>query len=311
MKTQLLIQRFKDKQWRKKFIRYWVKDPFWGSLDYLTHYGLRYMPISLNAKVGQCLGYLAGKYRFKAVDERVKQNLAILRPDLDEAERDKIQVKMWQSIGQSMCEYSLLDKIYAQKRITMLHKEYLQPFIDEKQAVVFVFAHTGNWELCGNYVIDFGFDVMGLYKPVRNRFARKIADIARARMGGVIKLLEANSKSMRAMCKHLANDGAVWIAIDEYKLGQVHGPRLGRDIKSQDTNMAYAVRLAQRYNASIVPIWVTREEDLSFRIDFSKPFKVSKGDEAMDNAISTIDQLLENWVIKHLEQWYMLHELRL
>ncbi|MDO9104831.1 MAG: hypothetical protein Q7U57_07700 [Methylovulum sp.] len=302
---------FNDKAWRKKQLRYWLSDPFWGSLDYACHYGLRHLPISVNAAIGAFLGPLAAQYRFKIDNERAGNNLAVLRPDLNGAAREKMLRQMWQNIGQSMSEYSLLDKIYADNRVSIENSSYLQPLIAEKQAVIFVFAHTGNWEICGNYVIDYGFDVMGLYKPVRNRFASRIADAARERMGGVIKLIESGPTAMRLICKHLADNGALWIAIDEVKKNQVNVPSFGRQPQTQHSNLAYAVRLAQRYHATIIPVWNRRLPSSRYTVKLGEPITVAAGDEAFAEAFADLDHKLEAWLIDNLEQWYMLHEFRL
>jgi len=311
MNKRTFIQKITNTQWRKHNIRYWLKDPFWGGLDYLTHFSLRYLPISAGARIGKFLGPLAAKYRFQRQDQRVKKNISILQPHLNTKEQTKIANKRWQNIAQSMCEYSVLDKIYNQNKITIYNENFLQPFIDKKQAVIFVFAHTGNWEIFGNYVNKYNFDLLGLYKPVRNRFARKLAEISRQRMGGNINLLDTNATSMRTVCKHLNNNGALWLAIDEYKNRQVLSPSFGRNIEQKNTNLAYAIRLAQRYDAYILPIWFKRENNSSFNISFSEAFKIEKGEKAQQAAQLRIDNMLEEWIIKNLEQWYMLHELRL
>lgn len=324
-----------DKNWRKKIIRYWLKDPFWGGLDYLGHYLLRYIPIVLNAGIGAFLGELAGKYRFKARSKRVKHNLSLLRPDLSQPARDLILTRMWRHIGQSMSEYSLLDKLHAKSRVNLLQGDYLQPFIANKQAVIFVSAHTGNWEVSANYVTEYGFDVLGLYQPLRNRFTRKIADIARKRIGvlsddsgsnakrkitgaareymgeGTTKLIETSPNAMRLVCKHLANKGALWIGIDEVKNAQVQSPTLGRQLSLRDSNAAYAVRLAQRYDAAIIPVWSKRNAGSNFTVNIGKPLTVAQGDAARIETLVKLDQLLETWIMDNLEQWHMLHELRL
>ncbi len=311
MKLNFFIQKINDKQWRKHNIRYWFKDPFWGALDYLMHYSLRYLPITTNAKVGQFLGPFAAKYRFKAADQRVKNNLAVLRPDLDESARNDIRHKMWQNIAQSMCEYSLLDKLSNEANVKMENKHYFEESAQGNGPVIFVSAHTGNWELPSKYLIDLGFNPRFLYKPVKNRFALKIAINARTRMVDKSHFIEASPYAMRAICEHLANKHAVWIAIDEYKDSQVLFPRLGRDLPIENTNVSYVVRLAQRYDATIIPIWTKREQDLSFSIKVSKPFKVAKGEQEKQQALKKLDNLLEERVMDNLEQWYMLHQLRL
>jgi KDO2-lipid IV(A) lauroyltransferase len=304
---------WRDKWARKRWIRYWLKDPFWGSLDVIAHYALRYVPINVNAAIGAGLGEIAGTYRFTTEHARVLNNLSILRPDLDDKQRREIAIAMWRHIGQAMAEYSIMDKLYAAKRITIEQDHYLKALIAQKKAIIFVSVHTGNWELCGNYVNDYGFDVLCLYKPVRNRFSRKIADKARQRMGGgLIQLVDSNApNAMRLVCKQLAKKGAVWLAIDEAKKGQVSSPRFGRDSDLEFTNAAYAIRLAQRYNAAIVPLWSIRQPNSHFNFSIGEPFTVANTDNAAHEALLKLDLLLASWLKQNLNQWYMLHELRL
>lgn len=307
-----IVTLWHDKKARKKWLRYWLQDPFWGSLDIIAHYALRYVPVSVNAKIGATLGEIAGKYRFTKEQARVLHNLAILRPELNARERLSIALSMWRHIGQAMAEYSVMDKLYVEKRINIEHYDYLQTLIVQKQPIIFVSVHTGNWEIYGNYVIGYGMDLMCLYKPVRNRFSRHIADRARERMGGAIKLVDTNaSNAMRLVCKQLANKNALWLAIDEVKNGQVSSPRFGRDLSLDETNAAYAVRLAQRYNAAIVPLWSTRHADSTFTFTIGEPFTVANNVTAAQEALIKLDTLLETWLKANLEQWYMLHELRL
>ncbi|MDP2903052.1 MAG: hypothetical protein Q8N96_08075 [Methylovulum sp.] len=304
------LRLFNDKAWRKKYLRYWLSDPFWGALDYGSHYLLRHLPMRANASTGAFLGPVAAKYRFKTQHERAKRNLALLRSDLSEQAQEKMLTQMWQNIGQSMSEYSILDKIYSHNRISIENSDCLQPFIDRKQAVIFVSVHTGNWELWGNLAIAYGFDFMALYMPERNRFAHKIAHLSRERMGAM-KLVESNPAAMRQICKHLADKGALWIAIDEVKKNQVNVPSFSRKPKTQHSNLSFAVRLAQRYHAAIIPVWTRREAALHFSIKLGEPLTVAAGDKAFAEAFANLDQGLEAWLMDNLEQWYMLHELRL
>jgi lauroyl/myristoyl acyltransferase len=211
-----------------------------------------------------------------------------------------------------MCEYLLLDKISNHKSLLRFeNSHYLADISKTKQAVIFVFVHTGNWELVGQNLIERKFNPLFLYKPVRNRFALKLAINARARMVDENHLLEATPDAMWTIFELLAKKHAVWMAIDEYKDSQVMFPTFGRDFPDTNTNTSYAVRLAQRFDATIIPIWTRREQDLSFSIKISEPFKVAKGQQEKHQALTKLDKLVEAWIMENLDQWYMSHELRL
>lgn len=302
---------WRDEKWRKHFIRYWLQDPFWGGLDYITHYALRYVSIRVNAQIGGFLGEIAGKYRFKKTHARVKRNLEILLPTLSDTERDNIAVKMWRNIGQSMTEYSVLDKLSTTNEVTITNYEYIQQAIQNSQPIIFVSAHTGNWEIRADYLIELGLKPLFLFQPVRNRFARRIAIKARTRLMTENNLVEAGPKAMRVICEHLARGHALWLTLDEVKNAQVLAPRFGRTINLNSTNIDYAVRLAQRYQATIIPVWSKRCDNSHFNITVGKPITVDQGEQAAQNTVNQLDIMLEQWIMENIEQWYMLHELRL
>lgn len=302
---------WRDPRWRKQAIRYWLSDPFWGALDYLGHYGLGLLPIPLAQAIGASLGVLAGRFRFKKANERIAHNLSVLRPDLSSEERQRLALENWRNLGRGMVEYSFLHRLRPEGRMVMTHTDVLQPYRRNRVPVIFVFVHTGNWEACDRLGSDFGLDLMCVYKAVRNRFARRLCHAARQRSAKHLKLVDADAPgAMRKIFRHLAQNGALWLAVDEFKDGQVHGPRFGRTWDDPTTNAAFAVRLAQRFGAVLVPVLPKRLAAARWTAALGEPIAVMAGEAAAREARQTLNGVIEPWVLDNLDQWYMLHQLR-
>jgi len=303
---KLILRFINDKKWRKNKIRYWLQDPFWGGLDFCCHYLFRLLPLDLPGKIGAFLGPIAASLRFRKAHQRADNNLKRLKPELSDQEREQLLQEMWRNIGQTMSEYSIADLLWKDGRVSIENSHYISTAQAQGLPMIFVTAHLGNWEIISNYCVNMGVSLLSLYQPERNRFVAKIAEISRQRIA--TKTVAAGPDSLRIMCKHLTSGGALWLAIDEYKNGQVWGPLLGRKIVSRTTNAAYAVRLAQRFNAVIIPYRTERKPFSHFNVTFYEPLTIGGNS---DDSLKKLDQLMETWVLAQPEQWYMLHELRL
>ncbi|MGL4185583.1 MAG: lysophospholipid acyltransferase family protein [Thiotrichaceae bacterium] len=300
-----------DKARRKQWIRYWVFDPLFGMSGFFIHYILRWMPIYLNSAIGAWLGPLAFNTYLKSKAQRARRNLTILYPTLSSAEVDDLLHKMWVNIGQTMCEYSILDKLWDKGRV-QVDDSAIKDYLATGKPIIFTGVHLGNWEAQASYIHAKKIPLMAMYKPVRNRFMRRISAIARSRMN--IITVPTDVHAMKKMYEHLAQNGAVWLPIDDFKNNQVHTPRFGRPIASKGTNAAHIVRLAQRFNAAIIPVHIIRESEPkpSFKVIAYQPICITdKTDTSILSILESLDQMMENWIKQRPEQWFMLHELRL
>ena len=302
---------FIHKQGRKQWLRYWVFDPLFGISGFVMHYVLRWIPMRLNSALGAWLGPLAFKTYLKPKAERARHNMHMLYPTLTVSEIDALLHKMWINIGQTMCEYSILDKLWDKGRVEV-DDAAITAYLATGQPLIFTGVHLGNWEAQASYVHAKKIPLMAMYKPVRNRFMRKISAIARARMN--IITVPTDAQAMKKMYEHLAQNGAVWLPIDDFKNNQVHTPRFGRPLATKGTNAAHIVRLAQRFNAAIIPVHIIRQAhpQPAFKVFFCSPICCfDNSEKTMLETLMFLDNLMESWIRARPEQWFMLHELRL
>jgi KDO2-lipid IV(A) lauroyltransferase len=299
-----------DKKKRQQFIRYWISDVVFGIANIITHYSLRYVPLSINSLAGKHIGRLAGRTRFRKESDVCRHNLHILKPHMNEQEIDRFLKIMWGNIGKTMCEYSVLDKLWEKGCVDINNSEIIDHCLEKHEPIIFTGAHLGNWEVQASYCREHNIPLMAMYKPVRNRFSKWLANIARDRMR--IYTVPTDRSAMKRMCAHLEEKRALWLPIDDQKKRQVHFPRFGRPLELKGTNAAFIVRLARKYHAAIIPVRTKRLDNSrpSLNISLYDALYVNE-DGDIEKTLGKLNDLIESWVLEDIDQWYMLHELHL
>lgn len=279
---------------------YWLRDPFWGALDYLGHYGLKLLPRPLASEVGRMLGVAAGRWRAPELTERAAGVLERIRPDLGLEERRRLAGLMWGHVGRSIAEMSVLARLLEGAKIELVNEAVVLAAARARRPTVFLFVHLGNWELLGGVTRRLAGKLSVIYEHLPNRFQRRIAAAARRPMG--YAQCPPTPQGVRQAVDALKRGEALMLAMDEFKHGSVVSPAFGRPL-SRHTNLHYALKLARRHGAQIVATRCERLAPQAFRVSYTDP---------IENATPEgLNALAEAWIRSRPEQWYMLHRLAL
>ena len=162
---------------------HWVRDPFWGALNHLGYHGMRLLPAAIASGLGRQLGIAAGRYRFKNLTAICDRNLQRIRPDFSPAQRAGVIEKMWQHLGRTIAETSVIDRLWDSAGINVVNEAAVLGLLRAKRPIVFVFPHLGNWELMAIAVQRLGATLNVVFEVLRNRFERSLAERSRRRLG--------------------------------------------------------------------------------------------------------------------------------
>ncbi len=313
-----------DRAWR----RHWLKDPFFGLIDYALHYGLRAGSIASCSAVGWGLGVLAGRYRFRQWGARARDNLARLDPALAAAPRrlDAAVARMWGQIGRVMTEFSVLDRFWPAGHVTVEGAEHVRAARAAGRPVIVMGLHLANWEIIAPTLTRLTTPLYFIYQPPRNRFQHRIAVKVRRRCGAIL-LPPSLASTRRAYTGLVEERASLLIFVDELAKGRINAPAFGRPLRPRG-NLANVVRLARASGAAVIPAYVERHDRTRFHVVFRPPVAlgpmtegVTKGgtegaDAAAGDAaavlagVATLDALITPIVLAHLDQWFMLHDFR-
>ena len=301
----------------RQFAQYWLLDPAIGLLNTTIHESLRLLSIDRCSAFGAAISSFSAK-RYPESDARARRNWRRLRPDkADPASTDAAMTRLWRSVSRTMCEFSVLHRLWPEGRVAVDGVEHLEAVRRAGKPMIIAGLHLGNWETIPAAGIALGYPGSGFYWPLENRFDTRIAVRARERYGAVLFPASPNAMrpAMRAAIAALtANNGPFVVFIDECIDDHVYAPAFGRPLKAQG-NIANVAWLAWTTGAEVLPAYCLRLNDSArFKITVLPPVDLARGGERNRDLltnIARINEVIEPVVQAHLDQWYYALDLEL
>jgi Kdo2-lipid IVA lauroyltransferase/acyltransferase len=300
-----------------RWMGYWVRDPALGLLNNAIHHSLRLASIDACSAFGAFISSFSAK-RYAASDARARRNWRRLRPeDADPASTDAAMRVLWRSVSRTMCEFSVLHRLWPEGRIATEGVEHLEAVRRAAKPMIIAGLHLGNWETIPAAGIALGYPGSGFYWPLENRFDTRIAVKARERYGAVLfpASPQAMRPAMRAAIAALTEDrGPFVIFIDECIDDHVFAPAFGRPLKAQG-NIANVAWLAWTTGAEVLPTYCERlGDEARFKITILPPVDLVRGGDRRGDLmtnIARINEAIEPVIRAHLDQWYYALDLEL
>ncbi|WP_226581685.1 lysophospholipid acyltransferase family protein [Acuticoccus sediminis] len=308
-----LTDLFGDEGARRSAMRFHLQDRVYGGGKMALHSLFRMLsPEAGSNFAGRIVAPRSrAYYRGKPFIQRMDRMIARLRPELagDPAAREAVVDRWFENTARAMAEFSHLEAVSTPPRTTVEGLEIVERLQAEGRSMVLTTVHTGMWEMI-SYLSSrhFGDKGTGAWAPQSNRFENRIVADTRRKLG--IKVLPATPKLARQLYKSLAVPGqTIVLVIDELSEKQVKFPLFGRPVEDR-CNFAFALYAAQRTGAAIVPAVITRTGPTRFTFRYNEPIDVPKGNDGFHSAALALNAVYEPHVLAHLDQWYMLHEVK-
>jgi Kdo2-lipid IVA lauroyltransferase/acyltransferase len=266
---------------------------------------LRVLPLDWASGIGGWLARLIGPRL--GITKRAEENLRRAMPELNEAERARVILGMWDNLGRVIAEYPHLNqfRLFDPKgRIEGDDAGNILANRDPAQRYIFFSAHYGNWEIAIRTAAQAGFEVTGVYRAPNNPIVDRFMLWARGAEGG--ELVPKGDIAARKAFGALREGRALCMLVDQKMNDGIPVPFFGRDAM---TAPALAV-LALRYDCAVVPIRMLRIKGARFRMISEPPLVLPKtGNAEADRRalMVSVNGIVERWVREHPEQWLWLH----
>jgi len=290
----------------RQFVRYWIRDPLLGALFVTVHHGMRLLPIDACSRSGAETTRLTRSF-YPESDRRARRLWQALHPEAaDAAATDAAMDRLWRNVGRTMHEYSVIDRLWGAGRIAVEGMHHVDEARAQGRPILATPLHLGNWETVLIAGIAGGHPGSGIYLPPENRFEHAIVNAARRRYGA--RIVKAGPDSLRQALRELkAKRGPFIIFVDEFIRGRVQAPAFGRTLRP-DSNIGYAVQLARRADAALIPAYCERIGDAArFKVHVLPPVElVANADrdaETREN-MARLNAVIEPIVRAHIDQWY-------
>lgn len=280
---------------RHQMARYWISD--WMiraalfvllSLPYGTR--VRLSALLMSRIVSPLAGY----------DVRIRKNLKLIVPDMQQAEVDHIVRTVPANLGRTLAElYSGPDFVNRVACETLQGQGVAA--LDEAhrtgRPVMLVTGHIGNYDAVRGMLTRRGYRVGGLYREMENPFFNRHYVAAISRIG--TPLFPRGRKGLANMVRFLKSGGMVGLVLDQHVRDGARLTFMGRDALTALS----AAEMALRYNALVVPTYGIRRPDGGFDLIIEAPIPHC-APEVMTQALN---DSLEARVRTNMDQWLWTH----
>lgn len=236
--------------------------------------------------------------------EGARRNLARLRPELPEAEREAMAQRFLLHLARLVGEASAIERQFPAGRVEITGQD---AWMAERRAgpVLGLSLHTGNWELLGAALRELGVPLSSFYEEAESRGATRVLKALRARLG--LRLLEPSVAGVRQGLRELNEGRVVAVFGDEARAGRLMAPFFGRAPHTRG-NLAVAARLARATDAVIVVNHVLRLPGNRFRVVFHPPRRLPPGRRDLLADVVELNGWIEPIIRENLDQWFFLDD---
>ncbi len=248
--------------------------------------------------------FIDKKHRFVA-----RQNLEVVFGDaLTEHEADFIIRYCYKNLMLALLQVMENRRLSQQelgKKITFVNKEIVDKAISDGKPIVFISAHVSNWELGASGLASQIISLNAVHKALNNPYFDRYLHESRSRFD--LNMVEKRG-AIRHLSKALKKNGAVSLLIDQ-NVNPKDGIIVDFFSKSVTQTPAPAF-LARKYDAPIIPLAMTTDNEEDYTITFFEPIIVAHTDNAeADIREATIKQSawLEKEIRQHPKFWFWCH----
>ena len=240
------------------------------------------------------IGPVAG-YRRRAV-----QNLGLIYPEMNPAEKLRIAKGVCDNFGRTLIENYSFQELSNRLATTQPQGsgiDHVMQARDSGQPIIFVTGHIGNHEVPRHILTRLGLSVGGLYRPMNNAFFDEHYAKTMTSWGGPVF---AQGTQTRGFARHIRSGGMGTLLTDVSTANGAQIDFLGKPARTATS----AADIALKFGALLIPYYGIRQPDgMSFNVTIEAP--IPHTDPLTMTAAAT-DSLAAQ-VTANPEQWFWVH----
>jgi KDO2-lipid IV(A) lauroyltransferase len=239
----------------------------------------------------------------------VRRNLRLAFPEWPREKNRQTAKRVFQQLGAAfveICQLATYSKSDVVDRVRVVGSKRWRNALDNRQGLIIVSAHLGNWEFGMQFAACFmKKPALGVAKRIRFKPLSQWVHNLRTRFGTSIIYKKGALPDMR---RNLRRGGVVALLVDQSKR------REGIDVNFFDHRVPAtpaAAFLSIRCKSPILPIFCIREPSGQLTIHVEQPIKTRwSGDLRADVQANTqlITDAVERMIRKYPEQWFWVHK---
>lgn len=240
----------------------------------------------------------------------VKNNLRIITGQTQNL--DLMARQVFKNFGKYLVEFfrmaNEIDEKFIREKIKMVNPQYLQEAMAHGKGVILLTAHIGSWELGGLVLGMTGHPVLAIALPHKERPVNDLFNKQRELRG--VTIVPINQAVHRCLSALKNNKLIAVLADRDFTNNGEMMKFLGRDVQMPKG----AAMFAYKTGAVILPIFLLRNEDDTFSLQFEKPIcppRIIHGQIGREDLLFLMKQyvnVIEEKIRQYPTQWLMFRE---
>ena len=208
---------------------------------------------------------------------------------------------MWWNLGRNIGEFShTLSLMNSSKRVQI---EGLEKIAGCEEGSIIIGAHQANWEVIPTILKRLNRKSGIVYRPLNNPLANFLIQKRQKYLNA--NFFQKGRKAASGMLSTIQENGVIAILIDQQLREGRMVPFFGIHAK---TPIAH-IKIASKLQIKLFPVETIRTKGAYYKIIVHEPVTVKKAatDEEILAVAKHINELVEDWIKKHPEQWLWPH----
>ena len=232
----------------------------------------------------------------------VKNNLNIFSNKMQDKDKKKIIKNMWENYGMTFIEYIFLNHFRKiNSHIKVKNDENLSELIKEKKPVIFISGHFANFELMSMEITKRNIPLATIYRPLNNIFLNPLMEFLRKKYV-CNNQIKKGINGVRESIEYLRKGCSIALMIDQRvsegeSINFFNKPALTTTLPAQ---------LSKKFEVSIVPVYIERQNNENFYIEFQKKINPNDSVDKLD-LTKKLNAVLEKMISRNPSQWIWTH----
>ena len=232
-------------------------------------------------------------------------NLSIAFPNLSENEKKEIIKRMWANYGKIFSEYMFIKKfrknLEFSNKIQVENQDEIEKIKHLGKPVIFISGHFNNFELMAMHIEKSEIDLAAIYRPLNNNFLNPIMEHIRKKYI-CKKQIKKGISGTKEILKEFKNGTSIALMIDQRVSEGVECNLFGK--KALTTTIP--AQFIKKFNAPVVPIYIERLENESFKLKILKKIEFSE-EISIFEITKKLNEVLEKMIKSSPDQWIWTH----
>ena len=279
-----------------KYINYF----FQSIIIYIFFFIGRILGLTNSRKIFSNLFRIVGPI-FKS-KKTINKNLDIFSSKVPNLNKDTIIKNMWFNYGKTFIEYIFLGKMRKDDSlVTVVGDENLKKVIKKNKPVIFVSGHFANFELMSMEIVKKNIKLATIYRPLNNVFLNPCMEFLR-KTYVCDNQIKKGIKGVRNAIDFIKKDFSIALMIDQ-RVSE------GKEINffgKKALTTTLPAQLSLKFNLEILPVFIKREKNDKFTIEFQEPLNKTKYKNKLELTLE-LNKILEKMIEKNPYQWIWTH----